>query len=588
MTRARAATIGIALLVVAVGLPPFVALAVLLLRWGVDVPGWEEWRVGSLLLALLDGRLAPADLWATHNEHRPVVSRVLLLALARASGWDVGWALAANVVVQGVTYLLLAAVALGAVRGRARLAMLPAIAASAWLLCSPVQWENWMWGWQLAVFALLCACASTALAVARWRGGWLGFGAMWLAAVAAALSFASGLALVVALPLAIALHPAAGSPRRRALRTLLSVAIAVGFVAVYATGLEITSPRRPPPVDPHAEWFLVGYYLLVYLGAPLGADVVSATRWGAAGLGLLAAGWLALPRGERRSGGALACLLLAGVAIGSALLTATARGGYGIFGALISRYTSIATLLWIAVLFLWSHALQLRLRAPRLAPTSVALAVVALVVLGLGAVSQRAAARIGTARLVEHHLALVECRECALGLSRAPASCTARLFRMPEIVRDAVPLGARGYGLVRDVPAPPIGRWRATAAPRAPGRLEVVDDAAAPGFVRIRGWAWHPFRREAVSEVLIAVDGRVVQRVPVGLPRPDVRATKRRLPLDVGFETRLARFRFPPGEHTVTAWLPYHGGTRVVRLPGDGRFVTEADPHAALSSFAPR
>jgi hypothetical protein len=564
------------LLAVVVALPPLLGLYDLLARWAVDVPAWEEWRLAGWILDLLDGRYGIADLWEQHNEHRPLVSRAILLALALASGWNVYWELAANVVVQGVAYLVFAAVGFSGVARPARLAMLPAIAASAWLLFSPVQWENWMWGWQLAIFAMVCACAFVALGVARWRGGWGGLAATWLAAIAGALSFATGLALVVLLPIAIAVHPAAGDRRRPA--ALLSVLVAAAFVAAYVTGLHLHPPtsHRPPPIDPRAEWYLVGYYVLVYLGAPLGVSVEPAWRWGLAGLVLLIVGWCALPRGERRSAVVVAWALVALVAVGAGLLTATGRGGYGIQSALISRYTSIGTLLWIAVVFLWNHVLALRLRAPLVPRTAVALSALAALVLGVGLASYRDVARAGRERLVAHHLTLVERRECALGLARAPASCTELLFRYEDVVRAALPAGARGYGLVRAVAAPPIAQWQRTAAPREPGGLEVVDPAA-PGFVRVRGWAWNPFRRAPAREILLTVDGVVVQRVPVGLPRYDVWMQRQHLPLEVGFETRLARFRFPPGEHVVTVWLPHHGDTRVVRLPGEGRFTTEAD-----------
>lgn len=576
-SRRIAGTLGLGLVVVAAGLPPILVLGALLTRWAVDVPAWEEWRLGVMLTDLLDGRLGLADVWSQHNEHRPLVSRVILLALARASGWNVYWELTANVVVQIASYLAFAAVGLSAVRGAARLAMLPAIAASSWLLFSPVQWENWMWGWQLAIFATVGATALVALGIARWRGGWAGLAVTWLAAIAGVLSFATGLGLLVLLPIAVALHPAAGPRRRRA--ALLSAALALGMLGAYLAGLDFTPPTsRPAPIDPRAEWYLVGYYLLVYLGAPLGApDVEPALRWGAAGLVLLVMAWLALPRGERRSAVVLAWLVVALVAVGGGLLTGTGRGGYGIRSALVSRYTSIGLLFWVALVYLWNHALQLRLRAALVPRTTVALAAVAAMAGGVALASYRTAARDGTAALIAHHLTLVERRECALGLARAPESCVEQLFRAADVVRAAVPLGARGYGLVRDVPAPPIDGWQPTSSPRPPGQLDVVDAQAAPGFVRVRGWAWNPFRREAASEILLAVDGFVVQRVPIGLPRPDVWAKRRHLPMHVGFETRLARFRFPPGEHEVTAWLSHHGGTRVVRLPGSGRFVTEPD-----------
>ena len=72
----------------ALAIPAGVVLA-LVLRHGVNVPFWDQWELVGLLAAASDGTLTWAEIFRQHNEHRMVFPKIIMLALAALTGWNV-------------------------------------------------------------------------------------------------------------------------------------------------------------------------------------------------------------------------------------------------------------------------------------------------------------------------------------------------------------------------------------------------------------------------------------------------------------------------------------------------------------------
>src|SRR5262245_50679210 len=64
-------------------------LAWTILAYGVNVPFWDQWVVGGLVVQAFDGTLSLRDLVAQQNESRLVFPRLLFLGLAYLTGYDV-------------------------------------------------------------------------------------------------------------------------------------------------------------------------------------------------------------------------------------------------------------------------------------------------------------------------------------------------------------------------------------------------------------------------------------------------------------------------------------------------------------------
>ena len=71
-------------------LVPFAFLLFVVLTCAVMVPYWDQWDMVPLLEKTCHGELTFHDLWAQHNEHRIFFPKIIMLSLARLTGWSIG------------------------------------------------------------------------------------------------------------------------------------------------------------------------------------------------------------------------------------------------------------------------------------------------------------------------------------------------------------------------------------------------------------------------------------------------------------------------------------------------------------------
>jgi len=179
---------------------PWVSLFVLVVGarlWLISVyatplPYLDQWdaEAGALFKPWLENNLRWADLFAAHNEHRMVPSRLLALGLLALNGqWDGQLEMVGNA-------LLCGTIGLGVAFGLARLSgeefKVPLLVAVTLWLGLPYGYENTLWGFQSAFYFLLLFSLVTI-----WGLGFFApFSLKWwigaAAALLACLSMASG------------------------------------------------------------------------------------------------------------------------------------------------------------------------------------------------------------------------------------------------------------------------------------------------------------------------------------------------------------------------------------------------------------
>jgi hypothetical protein len=131
---------------------PALATTWFVLYHAIDVPYWDEWTFIDHLRSLVEGTYELETLFSSHNGHRIVLPRVVMLALGWASDLDVRWMQVASLLVSLATLWLMAPWL------RDSQAPLPR-RFSGWLLV-PVSavvfawspWSNWTSGWQFQIF----------------------------------------------------------------------------------------------------------------------------------------------------------------------------------------------------------------------------------------------------------------------------------------------------------------------------------------------------------------------------------------------------------------------------------------------------
>src|ERR1700730_10878065 len=146
-TWKRSLPVAVAALVVAL---PFLLVAALVFRYAVNVPYWDEWEFASILQAYRNGTLGIGDFWAQHNEHRIFFPNLAMFGLAMLSHWDTRVLMAFSLLVAAASFGLLFGLLRRTIRGLWPLALTAALVSLVFF--SPVQWENWLWGWQIEWF----------------------------------------------------------------------------------------------------------------------------------------------------------------------------------------------------------------------------------------------------------------------------------------------------------------------------------------------------------------------------------------------------------------------------------------------------
>jgi hypothetical protein len=328
---------------------PLLVLVVIVAVWSVDVPYWDQWPLLLHLDLLANGQLQLADLWASHNGHRLLFPRLVMLGLAQLSGWDVRWEMGFSIAMA----FCLAVTIIHLRWSQRRLVPLPP---HGWLWLTLLsltvfnlsQAQNWGWGWQLQI--LLCVAAQAACLSLLSSYGERAAGVLAAAGLATVASYSFSCGLVI-WPAALPILLLSGVGHWRRLAVWLACATTV--ISLYLSGLHYDQAGIGGALS---KPLLFTAYVLCYLGSPVlgGAGTALSLLAGACGLtGLCLLGVWSIRRasGSFRSA-APVWISLGLVAVGSAAMTALARVGIGIEQALSSRYVTFANLLWIAVVML--------------------------------------------------------------------------------------------------------------------------------------------------------------------------------------------------------------------------------------------
>jgi hypothetical protein len=343
----------------ALAFTPALWLGLLVFRYGVDVPYNDQWEELDIVQKALHGGLTLRDLWMPHNEHRIFFPRLVFVALARLTHWNVRVELAAIVGAACVIAWNLQ-VLLRRTWPAERYWPLAASFLVNLLVFSPIQHQNWLWGFQLQFLApIVCLTSILALPPAWSRKRWAA--AAGALATVSSFSLASGfLAWLASLPLWVA----RATPERR-LRAGLAWCLGLGAcLALYLHGY--TAPRHhfeQPSVLARPGLYLIT--LVGMLGQPLALTFHKAWFEMAVGLGAVvvsAYGFLVVRLAFERDrwGTSLAWACLGAQALSSCALIALGRAGAGSGSVFASRYTTPSLYLLVSVFVLGLLAAERR------------------------------------------------------------------------------------------------------------------------------------------------------------------------------------------------------------------------------------
>jgi hypothetical protein len=222
------------------------------------------------------------------------------------------------------------------------------------LMFSPVQWENWLWGWQVQWYMTVFCCIAVVAVLHLWperRHPGLAVAAAVAFAFVGHYSLASGMFIwVIAVPLLLV---------RERYRRWLPLWVVAGGLSTLAYLHGYHKPEQHPPTSTFFKNPVEGSeYVALYLGRPLFDAQSLATGAGY----VLAALFIVLCVHFARQGMEATRRVAPWFAIGmfavfSAGATAVGRAGLGVEQAGDSRYTTVGLLLTLAVMVMGVLAL---------------------------------------------------------------------------------------------------------------------------------------------------------------------------------------------------------------------------------------
>lgn len=533
---------------------PAALLAGLVGRYGVDVPYWDEWGLVDLFEKMHAHRLTWTDLSAQNNEHRIFFPRLIFLGLECVAGWRPRFEMFASVALataSGFTllWLLRRTVSLN---GRAFCAAALVINL---LLFSPAQYENWLWGFQLAFFlvafcmfaAIAVLCSSLSLPIKFLLAA--------LCSFVATFSGGNGILLWPVLLVVLIARDERSRPSEKFGWIGSWLALAALAIGLYFRNYE--KPAWHPPLAASSTPLDYICYLSAFIGSALGQYTTSssltlpvlfgasllvlfcslgatvALSWKNAALRRNAAPWLAI--------GAFAIL--------NALLACIARIGFGCAQALESRYTTFSLPLAVAMVPL-SFIIG-RPRFLRLVPVVLALFFVATLPRALARMSQI------SERRTRGHLALLFVNLSPS--SRLQASIFPDLDALTEYANRANALHLLRPPLFEQSDMNGLALPALAPSNRCGGLTSVTAVNEQQGLAT--GWARDPKTHRTP-------DGILLTSVSPDESRRFLALSFERFPRGKEWQLHFDRNRLRSGRETIEAWSLHAQSLSVCKLEG--------------------
>ncbi len=325
---------------------PLIILSILIFKYYVGVPFWDEWDFIGLLQKSYLSNINFSDLLSYHNEHRPFFPRLILLGLAHLTGYRILPELIVNLIIAtgifiSLTYLF--KTIFSAFKIKNYLLFYPVISL---VVFSLTQWENWLWGWQVQIFLNLLAVISglKILSLRKIKSGNLLISIF--LGIVATFSFANGLIYWI---IGLFLLNFKKQNNKKNILIFWSV-FSIGIFILY-THLS-SSPATMKEDFSVQNIILLVFYTLAFIGAPLvSMNAVAAFMAGLTGVILfLYLIWISRKIFSHKQKLFLPIIALSGYSLGSAFLTGIGRYRLGLLQAISSRYISFSNLFWLSLL----------------------------------------------------------------------------------------------------------------------------------------------------------------------------------------------------------------------------------------------
>lgn len=265
---------------------PIIATFWLIKRYGVDVPIWaDQWALVDLFEAIATFDLSSlfGELWELNNNHRMIFPKLIFAGTAFLSNWNIFYELYWSFGLVLISFLLIYKVSEITDKTKSIFVFHAVNIITCFLMFSWVQYRNWLWGFQLALY-LINFCVIVNIFILALSERFINTTTkLKLAAFFCAIaSFSSAQGLMSWLALVPSIVTVEGSPRQKTKRLILWLTSFVICCLIYS----IQYNSKPvteyyDPVSYGSIWEKLRVYIWFFL------NVVAAPLTGS-----LAIGWI--------------------------------------------------------------------------------------------------------------------------------------------------------------------------------------------------------------------------------------------------------------------------------------------------------
>lgn len=323
---------------------PFGLVAAYIYFFGLNIPFWDQWETVSLLMKQHQGTLTFADLFAQHNEHRPFFPRLIWIALAEWTRYNVKAEQWTNLFIAGVVFVFFIQRAIRTWREYDLTVPPSLIPLLSLLVFNLGHRESWLQGFQTIMFLGMACIVAGLFLVAE--NAWGTFVSAMVLGVIATYSMVNGL---LYWPIGLVVVFFTATSESKAARIILWLVCSSLCMGLFLDHWTSTATIDLPYLFTHFfAWLL---WILNFLGAPLLAFWYVAWIFGGLSVGLYI---LILTKAIKANfwKPMIPYLAIAVFVLITTLLVSVGRMEFGLRQSTVSRYLTLSVWYWASLLVL--------------------------------------------------------------------------------------------------------------------------------------------------------------------------------------------------------------------------------------------
>ena len=560
---------------------PVVLLIGFVANFSVNVPIDDEWRLANLFEKIAAGNINFNDFWALHSNHRIVFPKIIIAVLAFASQWNINYQLCLSIGLAVITFIAMYSLSSMQVEKTKDDLWHLANILTCILLCSLVQYENWLWGFQLAWFLVNLCFVAAVYVLSSDRKLLLSLRISIAAGFCfiASFSLAQGLlSWLAAIPAVVAVEGNVAQKRKRLIVWML---LFVATCGIYS--IDYHPSRKTSIISLLNKPLVVIDYFLSLLGSPIVRSPVISPI---VGLVILASFLFFVFHFGRKI--SEHCQAVPWLSIGlfsvlSALFITAGRAEFGAIQAIeSSRYTSNSILLLIALVQLgqlFARGKSATNRNYKLVYRMLAGTLIGIIIVNSGQAIAQSRSALVYKQGAQDCLQLINYLEPSDFFNDSPESCLRVLSKKTWLVREGAlildKIGWRKFAKNVVFISNPEKVYGYLDQPQISDKSLTVKKNAAFKAV---GWAVLPDNLKQPNIVLLSVGDKqsFFANGYVNSDSPDIAKTlNSQVYSNARWAVDLSAHNLPIAQTEIKAWVYNPVDNQFVRLRGGARVIVE-------------